>query len=69
VDIRTLARIRGIFQGLTPAQRAQLVVIVQHDDQPLIKPICENLVDLGLVLHDGDNYIPTEDGRFLASLR
>jgi hypothetical protein len=69
VDIRTLARNRTIYQGLTPAQLAQLAAIVEHDDQPLFRPICETLVDVGLIRRDGDRYVPTEDGRYIASLR
>ena len=72
MKIATLIRLRGIYQGLTLAQRAQLMAIVQCDYQQLTAPVCESLVALELVRLDGDKswnkYVATEDGRFVASL-
>jgi len=72
VKIAELARLRGIYEGLTLAQRAQLMAVVQCDKQPLTMPVCESLVALGLVRLDGDEYsnkyVATEDGRYIASL-
>ena len=63
-----LARLRGIYQRLTPAQRAQLMAIVQCDNQPLTLSVCVSLVALELVRLDGEKYLATEHGRFVASL-
>ena len=72
MKIATLARLRGIYQGLTLAQRAQLMAIVQCDYQQLTIPVCESLVAFELVRLDGDKYwnkyVATEDGRYVASL-
>jgi len=64
-----LARLRNINQHLTSTQRAQLVAIAQCHYQQLIAPICESLANLGLVRLDGNRYLTTEDGRYIASLR
>jgi len=69
VEIRTLARLRNINQHLTSTQRAQLVAIAQCHYQQLIAPIRESLANLGLVRLDGNRYLTTEDGRYIASLR
>ena len=67
-----LARLRGIYQRLTLAQRAQLMAIAQGDNQPVNTPVCQSLGALGLVRLDvdeyWDKYVATEDGRDIASL-
>ena len=76
MKIATLARLRGIYQGLTLAQRAQLMAIVQCDYRQLTMPVCESLAALELVRLDGDKYwdkywdkyVATEEGRYVASL-
>ena len=68
MKITTLARLRGIYQGLTPAQRAQLKAIVECQHEQRNAPVCESLVDLGLARLEGDKFIATEDGRYVASL-
>ena len=72
MKIAELARLRGIYQGLSLAQRAQLLAIVHCDKPPMTTPVCESLVALGLVRLDGDeywnSYVATEDGRYIASL-
>jgi len=72
VKIAESARLRGIYQGLTLAQRAQLMAIVLCDNQPISTPVCESLVALKLIRLDGDEYwnkyVATEDGRYVASL-
>ena len=72
MKIAELARLRGIYQGLTLSQRAKLMAIVQCDYQPANTPVCQSLVALELVRLDGDNYwnryVATEDGRYIASL-
>jgi len=69
LDIKTFARLCSVSQNLTPAQRAQLMSIVECSYQQLKTPICESLAALGLVRLDGNKYIATEDGRYVASLR
>lgn len=56
MKIAELARLRAIYEGLTLAQRAQLMAIVQCDNQPVTAPICESLVALELIRLDGDKY-------------
>ena len=68
MKITTLARLRSIYQGLTPAQRAQLQGIVECQHQLLNASVCESLVDLGLARLEGNRFIATEDGRYVASL-
>ena len=72
MKIATLARLRGIYEHLTLAQRAQLMAIVQCDNQPLSASVCESLEALELICVDGDEcwnkYVATEDGRYVASL-
>jgi hypothetical protein len=53
---------------LTPAQRDYLTKIAECHYQQLSAPVCESLVDLGLVRLDGKRFIATEDGRYVASL-
>ena len=54
MKIGTLARLRGIYVDLTLAQRAQLMAIVQCDNQPLSTSVWESLEALELVCVDGD---------------
>jgi hypothetical protein len=58
-----------VCQSLTPAQHAQLWAIVQCDQKQVNTPICESLVALGLVRVEGDRYVTTHDGSYVASLR
>ena len=69
LDIKTFARLCSVSQSLTPAQRAQLMSIVECSYGQLNTPICESLAALGLVRLDGNKYIATEDGRYVATLR
>ena len=69
LDIKTFARLCSVSQSLTPAQRAQLMSIVECSYQQLKTPIWESLAALGLVRLDGNKYIATEDGRYVATLR
>jgi len=69
MDIRTLARLRSVYQSLTPAQQAQLLAIVQCRIDVIITPVCESLAALGLVRLNENKYMATEDGRYVASLR
>ena len=68
MDTTTLARLRDVFMGLTLAQRHNLKAVVEAKPQQLSTPVCESLIDLGLVRRDGDALIATEDGRYVASL-
>jgi hypothetical protein len=68
VKITTLARLRGIYHVLTVEQRRQLTAIVQCQRQQINAQICESLVNLDLARVEGNTFIATEDGRYVASL-
>ena len=68
MDLATLARLRNMYLGLTLAQRHHLQVIVKAESEQLSAPICEDLIELGLVRRNGNALTATEDGRFVASL-
>ena len=68
MDNETLARLRSVYQGLTLGQRHYLKVIVESSPEVLGLDLCETLVDLGLVRPDGDSFIATEAGRYVATL-
>ena len=68
MKITTLVRLRGIYHALTLTQRTQLKAIVECQHHQLSAPVCESLVALGLARFDGNMFIATEDGRYVASL-
>jgi len=68
VKIVDLARLRGIYVCLTPAQRQYLQSIVIAGSHPLTAPVIGDLIELGLVCPLGDKFIATDDGRYVASL-
>ena len=68
MDNATLARLRSVHQGLTLGQRHYLKVIVESSPEVLGRDLCETLVDLGLVRRDGESFIATEAGRYVATL-
>ena len=68
MDNATMARLRSVYDGLSLVQRHHLKVIVESKAEVLSVTLCRTLVDLGLVLPDGDSFSATEDGRYVASL-
>ena len=72
MEIADLARLRGIYQSLSLAQRTQLRAIAQCGNQPVNAPVCQSLIDLELIRLDAheywNKYVATEDGRYVASL-
>ena len=65
VDKTTSARLRDLCSCLTIAQRANLKAIVEGRHSGLIEPVCESLVDVGLVSRFGDKFVATGDGLFV----
>jgi hypothetical protein len=67
MSITTISSVRNVYRSLTRAQYSQLLAIFQSRDEPLKTPICESLVALGLLRLDGNRYVVTDDGRYLAA--
>jgi hypothetical protein len=63
-----MARLRSVYDGLLPVQRHHLKVIVESRPEVLSVTLCQTLVVLGLVRPDGESFIATEDGRYIANL-
>ena len=68
MDKTTSARLRDLCSCLTIAQRANLKAIVEGRHSGLIEPVCEGLVDVGLVRRSGVNFVATEAGRYVVTL-
>jgi len=68
VDDATLARLHSVYDGLSLVQRHHLKVIVESKAEVLSVTLCRTLVELGLVRPDGESFIATEDGRYIANL-
>ena len=68
VDDATLVRLHSVYDGLSLVQRHHLKVIVESKAEVLSVTLCRTLVDLGLVRADGETFIATEDGRYVAML-
>jgi hypothetical protein len=68
MDDATLTRLRSVYDNLSLVQRHHLKVIVESKAEVLSVTLCRTLVDLDLVLPDGETFAATEDGRYIASL-
>ena len=68
MDNATMAKLRSVYNGLSLVQRHHLKVIVEDKAEVLSVTLCRTLVDLGLVRPDGESFIATEDGRYIANL-
>ena len=68
MDKATSAALHGKFQGLTIAQRANLKAVVEGRHSGLIQPVCESLVDAGLVIRSGDRFVATSAGLYVVTL-
>ena len=53
---------------LTPAQRRNLQAIVEGRSDGLIGPVCESLIDAGLVRRRGDKFVATNAGCYIVRL-
>ena len=68
MDTATKARLHDVYLRLTIAQRATLKAIVEGRHSGLCEPVCESLVDVGLVSRFGDKFVATGDGLFVVTL-
>ena len=68
MDKATNASLQDKYKGLTIAQRANLKHIVEGRHSGLIQPVCESLVDAGLVIRSGDRFIATGAGLYVVTL-
>ena len=68
MKITTLAHLRTICLGMTPAQREYLKSIVETGSHPLNSPVLWDLIALGLARQEGQKVVATEDGHYVATL-
>ena len=68
MDKATSARLNDAYSCLTIAQRANLKAIAEGRHSALIEPVCESLIDVGLVSRFGDKFVATGDGLFVVTL-
>ena len=68
MDSATVARLRSVYNGLSLDQRHHLKVIVEDKAEVLSVTLCRTLVVLGLVRPDGESFIASDDGRYVATL-
>jgi len=68
MDKETNVRLHDVYLCLTVAQRTNLKAIVEGRHSGLIEPVCEGLVDVGLVRRSGVNFVATEAGRYVVTL-
>ena len=68
MDTANKARLHDIYLCLTIAQRANLKAIVEGRHSGLIEPVCESLVDIGLLRRSGDKFVATATGLYVVSL-
>ena len=68
MDKTTSARLRDLCSCLTIAQRANLKAIVEGRHSELIGPVCESLVDFGLLRRSGDKFVATDTGLYVVTL-
>ena len=68
MDTATKARLHDVYLCLTIAQRANLKAIVEGQHSGLIEPVCESLVDAGLVIRSGDRFVATGAGLYVVTL-
>jgi hypothetical protein len=68
MDTATKARLRDVYLCLTIAQRANLKAVVEGRHSGLIEPVCESLVDVGLLRRSGDKFVATDAGSYVVTL-
>ena len=68
MDKTTSAHLRDLCSCLTIAQRANLKAIVEGRHSGLIGPVCETLVDFGLLRRSGDKFVATDTGLYVVTL-
>ena len=68
MDKAASARLHDVHLCLTIAQRANLKAIVEGRHSGLIEPVCESLIDVGLLRRSGDKFVATDSGCYVAML-
>ena len=68
MDKATSARLRDVHLCLTIAQRANLKAVVEGRHSGLIEPVCESLIDVGLLRRSGNKFVATDAGRYVVTL-
>ena len=68
MDKATKAPLHDVYLCLTIAQRATLKAIEEFRNSGQIDPICESLVDAGLVRRSGDRFVATDGGCYVVTL-
>ena len=68
MDKAASARLHDVHLCLTIAQRANLKAIAEGRHSALIEPVCESLIDVGMVIRSGDRFVATDAGLFVVTL-
>jgi hypothetical protein len=68
MDKATSARLNDAYSCLTIAQRANLKAVVEGRHSGLIEPVCESLIDVGLLRRSGNKFVATDAGRYVVTL-
>ena len=68
MDKGIAANLQSAYIGLTITQRWCLKAIVEGRPFGLIEPVCEGLVDLGLLRKSGNQFLATDAGCYIATL-
>ena len=68
MDKAVSARLHDMHLRLTIAQRANLKAVVEGRHSGLIGPVCETLVDFGLLRRSGDKFVATDTGLYVVTL-
>ena len=68
MDKAVSARLHDMHLRLTIAQRANLKAVVEGRHSGLIEPVCESLVDVGLLRRSGNKFVATDAGRYVVTL-
>ena len=68
MDKAASARLHDVHLRLTIAQRANLKAVVDGRHSGLTEPVCESLVDVGLLRRSGDKFVATDSGCYVVTL-
>ena len=68
MDKAASARLHDMHLRLTIAQRANLKAVVEGRHSGLIEPVCESLVDVGLLRRSGNKFVATDNGCYVVTL-
>jgi hypothetical protein len=68
MDKAAISGFHDAYLGLTIAQRRCLKAIIEAQNSALIEPVCQSLVDVGLVRRTGNKFVASDAGRFVVTL-